>query len=69
MCGVPYEFVTEDWAICIEGGTTEGSFRQIYTDDRVWILRHLEYALNLAWILITKHKNQVIPVLRGCMLS
>ena len=58
MCGVPYESVTEDQAVCIQGGTTQSSFRQICTDDRVWILKHLEYALNFAWILITKQKTK-----------
>ena len=43
MCGVPYESVTEDQAVCIQGGTTQSSFRQICTDDRVWILKHLEF--------------------------
>ena len=58
MCGVPHESVTEDWAVCIQGGTTRSSFRQICTDDRVWVLKHLKYALNFAWILITKHKTK-----------
>lgn len=39
LCGIPYEFVAEDWALCMQRGTTQDSLESrtgTLEDEHLW---------------------------------